>query len=164
MAARALLAGMVAGAPYLLLYLTAWDEPRHFTGDWPFPIALVGAPLLGSLVFTLITVGQAGRRPWIASGIAFRLGMTLAMAGAWGSQARDEGRRYEHFSFGWAIGAGVLILFLALVGVMIGVALARLLRRRDARGICSRIEPWQLGTTIAAVELISVGVLAAVYA
>jgi hypothetical protein len=98
----------------------------------PFPIAMVGAPLLGSLVFTLTTVDQVGRRAWLASGIAFRLGIALAMAGAWGSQARDEGRRYEHFSFGWTIGAGVLILFLVLVGVMIGVALARLLRRRNA--------------------------------
>ena len=164
MAAGALLAGMVAGAPYVLLYLTAWDEPRHFASDWPFPIALVGAPLLGSLVFTLITVDQAGRRAWLGSGIAFRLGMALAMAGAWGSQARDEGRRYEHFSFGWAIGAGVLILFLALVGVMIGVALARLLRRRNARGIRSRIDPWQLGVAVGAVELVSVGVLAAIHA
>ena len=153
----------VAGVPYVLLYLTIWDESRRFTANWPGFIAFFAAPLLGSLVFTLIAARGVDATDWLRSG-AFTFVIALAMAGAWGSQARDEGRRYEHFSFGWAISAGAIILVVGLVGAACGLMIARFLLRRSANGARRSIRPWHVGAVIAVVELVSVGTLAALNA
>jgi len=153
-------AAAVVGAPYLLLYVTAWDDYRHFTGDWPFVIAFFAAPLLGSFVFALMAARGMDRADWFSVG-AFAFVMSLAMAGAWGSQARDEGARYDDFSFGWAISTGVVFVFLSLAGVVCALVLARLLRREGRDGKPRRIRPWHIGAAIAVVELATVGALIA---
>ena len=46
----ALVGAAVAAVLPTSLYLTAWDDSRHFTADWPFPIAFFAAPFLGPYI------------------------------------------------------------------------------------------------------------------
>lgn len=158
----AVVGGVTAALPYVLATLTVWDETRHFEGEWPYLLALVGAPVLGSLVFALIAPVGADRIDW-AVGCAFAVAMTVAMAVAWGAHAMDEGRSYGYFSLGWAIGGGMFVLVGALVAMGVGLGLTLLLLRRRAAGRGWAPAPWIIGASLAAAEVVAVGMLVAVY-
>lgn len=157
----ALVAAAVAALPYVLLYSTVWNESRRFDDDWPFPIVFFAAPFLGSFVFALITTSLAHMSDQLTCGI-FAFLISLPMAGAWGSQARDEGGRYAHFSFGWAFSTGIAFLALALIGALAGVALSRFLSKTRSDSRRHLVRPWQVGTGLAVLELATVGLLIAV--
>ena len=83
------------------------------------------------------------------------------MAGAWGSQARDEGRRYDNFSFGWAISTGVVFLLPEPARSGLRAGPRRFLPRDGRDGRYYSVRPWHVGAVIAVVELATVGALIA---
>lgn len=154
-------AGAVTAAPYLLLYIGPWNDAGHsqsLSGDWLYWLAFLGAPFLGSMVFTLL----CRQRPEWLDGVGFAFVAALAGGGVWGSQMRDEGVRIHPFSLPAALYLGAAMFVFGMGGAAFATLLSRPILKERWDGKRKRFKTWHLGTAVAAVELVAVAVLAAI--
>ena len=150
----ALAGAVAAAAPYLLFYLgyTGQGE-RIYDGLLP-TFTLTASALLAALVITLLRKA----RPW-GYGVTGAAIVAILSAVGWGFVRHDINAGFSVSSAGFVF----MFTFLAgMAGASVAALVSRPLLRERADGKPKRVRPWHIGAAVLLVELVFIGVAAAV--